>query len=175
MTTKLTDLQYVLLAVAAKRGNGSLMPPSTSIGVPRASITRVINTLVKRGLVEEAVTNEEASVLRTEGKRQLAAVITDAGRAAVAEADGKKIEDVLPTKSEVEEQPPLEVKPQTKQALLLAMLGRKEGATLDQLVEATGWLPHTTRAALTGLRKKGHVITRSKDEAGSCYRIVKAA
>lgn len=53
---------------------------------------------------------------------------------------------------------------QTKSAAVLALLQRKEGATLDQLVEATGWLPHTARAALTGLRKKGHVITSSKQE-----------
>jgi len=171
--TKLTDLQYVLLAVAAKRGSGSLMPPSTSIGVPRASITRVINMLIKRGLAEETVTKDEASVWRAEGKRQLAAVITDAGRAAVAESDGKKIEDGQPPAQPDPDLVP--VVPQIKQALLIAMLERKEGTTLDQLVEATGWLAHTTRAALTGLRKKGHVITRSKDESGSCYRIVKAA
>ena len=171
--TKLSDLQYILLVVAAKRSSGCLMPPSTSIGVLRASITRVINTLIKRGLVEETITKDQAGVWRTEGKRQLAVVITDAGRTAIAEADDQKREI---------EQPPAEPKPdavpvapQTKQALLLAMLERKEGATLDQLVEATGWLPHTTRAALTGLRKKGHVITRSKVEGGSCYRIERAA
>ena len=53
---------------------------------------------------------------------------------------------------------------QTKSAAVLALLQRKEGATLDQLVEATGWLPHTARAALTGLKKKGHAITSSKEE-----------
>ena len=53
---------------------------------------------------------------------------------------------------------------QTKSAAVLALLQRKEGATLDQLVEATGWLPHTARAALTGLKKKGHAITSSKQE-----------
>ena len=67
-----------------------------------------------------------------------------------------------------------EVKPQTKQALLIELLEREEGATLTQLVEATSWLPHTTRAALTGLRKKGHVITASKADGLSVYRIQKA-
>jgi hypothetical protein len=55
------------------------------------------------------------------------------------------------------------------------MLKREEGATLLQLVDATGWLPHTTRAALTGLRKKGHVITASKVDGLSLYRIQAAA
>jgi hypothetical protein len=43
----------------------------------------------------------------------------------------------------------------TKQDQIASLLLRDEGATLDQMVAATGWLPHTTRAALTGLRKKG--------------------
>ena len=42
------------------------------------------------------------------------------------------------------------------------------------LVEATGWLPHTTRAAITGLRKRGFSIERTRDEKlGSLYRIVR--
>lgn len=169
MTTKLSDLHYVLLAIAAKRANGSILPPSTSIGVTRAGLTRVINTLIKRGYAEEADAADESSTWRTEGKRKVAAVITDAGRAAVAEADGKKPEEAPPAMSQ--ENPAAEAKPLTKQALLLAMLKRNEGATLAQLVEATSWLPHTTRAALTGLRKKGHVITASKVDGVSLYRI----
>ena len=55
----------------------------------------------------------------------------------------------------------------SKAAQVLAMLQRSEGATLDQLVAATGWLPHTARAALTGLKKKGHAITSEKIKGGS--------
>jgi len=84
--TKLSDLHYVLLAIAAKRANGS-------IGVTRAGLTRAINTLVKHGLAQEADTADENSVWRVDGKRKVAAVITDAGQAAVAEADGKKPEE----------------------------------------------------------------------------------
>jgi hypothetical protein len=63
-------------------------------------------------------------------------------------------------------------KPPTKTGLVLELLGRPEGATLDQLVAATGWLPHTTRAALTGLKKKGHRITSEKPADGPrIYRI----
>jgi hypothetical protein len=60
----------------------------------------------------------------------------------------------------------------SKQALVLAMLAKPDGATLDALVAATGWLPHTTRAALTGLRKRGYVIERGRDASGgpSVYR-----
>jgi hypothetical protein len=40
------------------------------------------------------------------------------------------------------------------------------------MIQATDWLPHTTRAALTGLRKRGFALERINDEAkGSVYRI----
>ena len=168
--TKLSDLLYVLLAIAAKRANGSILPPSDGVGVTRAGLTRAINALIKRGLAQEADAADESSIWRTEGKRKIAAVITNAGRAAVAEADGKKPEEAPPAAPQ-QDSVSAEVKPQTKQALLLEMLKREEGATLAQLVEATSWLPHTTRAALTGLRKKGHAITASKVDGASVYRI----
>ena len=53
------------------------------------------------------------------------------------------------------------------------MLSKDDGASLDALIKATGWLPHTTRAALTGLRKRGYAVERVRDESkGSLYRIV---
>ena len=55
---------------------------------------------------------------------------------------------------------------------MLALLQRPEGATLAELIAATGWLPHTTRAALTGIRKKGHAVERSKRGQETCYRVV---
>jgi len=67
-------------------------------------------------------------------------------------------------------------KRQTKTAEVLAMLERVEGATLDQLIAATTWLPHTARAAMTGLKKKGHVITSDKPAGGvRTYRIERVA
>ncbi len=41
---------------------------------------------------------------------------------------------------------------------MVALLQRGDGAALAELVSATGWLPHTTRAALTGLRKRGYAV-----------------
>ncbi len=47
------------------------------------------------------------------------------------------------------------------------------GVTIDELIAATGWLAHTTRAALTGLRNRGYAVAidRSDDKWGSFYRI----
>jgi hypothetical protein len=62
-----------------------------------------------------------------------------------------------------------------KRELVVALLTREEGASLEDLVQATGWLPHTTRAALTGLRQKGHRLMRERDANGrSVYRITEA-
>jgi hypothetical protein len=60
----------------------------------------------------------------------------------------------------------------SKQECLAALLVRDEGATLDQMIAATGWLPHTTRAAMSGLRKKGYVIDSDKVDGVRTYRAV---
>lgn len=65
-----------------------------------------------------------------------------------------------------------DAKPLTKSAVILGLLTRNQGATLDQLIEATGWLPHTTRAALTGLKKKGFQVTSTKTDGVRTYRVV---
>lgn len=61
----------------------------------------------------------------------------------------------------------------SKQALIVSMLRADAGASIGMIANATGWLPHTTRAALTGLRKRGFSIERSREDGGeSSYRIV---
>jgi len=63
-------------------------------------------------------------------------------------------------------------RPGSKQALIVDMLSKEQGVTIDALIKATGWLPHTTRAALTGLRKRGFAVERTPHEpGGSLYRI----
>jgi hypothetical protein len=62
----------------------------------------------------------------------------------------------------------------SKLAQVIELLQRDHGATIYELIAATGWLAHTTRAALTGLRKRGYVVAidRSDNERGSFYRII---
>ncbi|MCT2557359.1 DUF3489 domain-containing protein [Tsuneonella sp. YG55] len=66
-------------------------------------------------------------------------------------------------------------KRETKNDKVIALLKRKNGATLEDLLAATGWLPHTARAAMTGLKKKGHTIERDKVAGVSRYSLVKSA
>ncbi len=64
-------------------------------------------------------------------------------------------------------------KPKTKKAQLIQMLTRKAGADVATISDKLGWQSHTTRAALTGLRKAGFEIVSEKpgDSKASCYRI----
>jgi hypothetical protein len=65
-------------------------------------------------------------------------------------------------------------KPESKTERVIALLRHENGATLDELVTTTGWQPHTTRAALTGLKKKGLVIASEKTDGVRRYRAEEA-
>lgn len=68
------------------------------------------------------------------------------------------------------------IKPQTKASLVEGLLLHDVGASLADLGQATGWLPHTCRAFLTGLRKKGRHLERAKREDGvTIYKLVPIA
>ena len=63
---------------------------------------------------------------------------------------------------------------ETKSALVRRLLTRKSGADLAALQDATGWQPHSVRAALSTLRKAGYTIDRlppKKDGGAVTYRI----
>ena len=62
----------------------------------------------------------------------------------------------------------------TKRAMLIGMLERAEGASVTEIGQRLGWLPHTVRAAITGLRHAGREVARGKDQSGqSVYRLVR--
>lgn len=67
------------------------------------------------------------------------------------------------------------VRRETKRDQLVKMLSRKTGADVPTISEKMGWQAHSTRAALTGLRKAGFELEATKPEKGgpSRYRIVK--
>ncbi len=63
----------------------------------------------------------------------------------------------------------------TKQATLIDLLKRKTGATIADLVKATGWQPHSVRGAISGTLKKrlGLTVTSKPiEKRGRVYRIV---
>lgn len=156
-TKKLTPIQRALLESAARRSDGSLLPTPEALDVSDAAIAKAVASLVRRSLVEE-------------GDEHHGPTITAAGRLAVG-IEAPVSETGVGTDVPVAAIAPAPVSATSKIAMVTAMLGRESGATLAELVEATGWLPHTTRAALTGLRKKGHAIVKAKRDDVTCYTL----
>jgi len=81
------------------------------------------------------------------------------------------------TSPKEEPQPPVRsatkhsaAKRESKSEKVIALLRSANGATLHELVAATSWQQHTTRAALTGLKKKGYVVTSEKTDGVRRYR-----
>lgn len=175
-TPKLSDMQLILLATACQRDDGSLLPPPESIGSQADRVRKAVTSLIKRSLAEEIEVTDAARCWREEGDRRLGVVVTDAGRAIIA---AEEAEAPVATEPAAAPQPQPDSsapaatpqRPATKIALVLDLLQGSKGATLAELSAAAGWLPHTTRAALTGLRKKGHAIVIAKQDGVTRYAI----
>ena len=165
---KLTDAQRIVLSKAAAREDGAAVVPAN---LTKAAAAKIGSSLVARKLMRQIRSKPEMPVWREdETGKSISLVITRAGRDAVGMDQAQKIDRPVSNNSKNDTSKngkpvasqPAGVSPRagTKQALIVEMLSRERGATLDALIEATGWLPHTTRAALTGLRKKGYLIER---------------
>lgn len=175
--SKLNDLQMILLSHAAKTDAGSIFPLPASV-TDRGRAQKKLKALLRRGLVTETETSNEAAGWRSDDNTQFGLIITEQGKAAIGVREDNDGADVAASNAAASQPgtaaPVREARAGSKIANVLAFLGRADGATLAELVEATGWLPHTTRAALTRLKKKGHVITKAKRDDITCYHIAGA-
>lgn len=168
----LSQTQRLILDEAARHPARRLARPS-SIKAP--TYRSALQALRRRGLIADGPTTGGPA---TDGPRRVVEpVLTQTGLALLGL-------DTAPTEqpSSVEHAPPAQPagarapREGTKQALLVAMLTGPDGASLDQLAAATGWLPHTTRAALTGLRKRGlSVLTVRAAGETTRYRLAAEA
>ena len=69
---------------------------------------------------------------------------------------------------------PEKARPGGKLGLLLDAVARPQGATLDELTAASGWLPHTTRAAISRLRQRGYDVRLASMGTRKAYHLVPA-
>jgi hypothetical protein len=176
MKTKLSDMQRILLSAASQREDGHVLPlPGTLKGSEQAS-KAALAALLKKELISETHTKNPAHQWREDGDGRIGLVITQAGLESIAVV-GKATLD--PSSSDVRAQnrgqsAPLHIplsRAGTKQDAVIALLKRENGASLFDIVDATGWLPHTSRAALTGLKKKGYSLEKGKVDGVTRYRI----
>lgn len=156
--TKLTDTEQVILtAVARNNGTVPTRERSGSKADPRA-YGAAIASLIKKSILEPCGPARDGDYAKDGLKFVL--VKTETGEEALPSAVGPKER---------------KTREGTKQALLIEMLKRPAGASLDEIVTATGWQSHTARGAMAGALKKklGLNITSEKDESrGRVYRII---
>ena len=176
-TLRLNDLQLVLLSTASQRDDGNLLPPPYSIGDRTPEVDKAIKSLLRRGLAAKPDASDISDLWPADKNQLIGVQITAAGRAAIGAGQDEGKEDRSPEEPEEKSRPETgpSSRPASKIDTVLSLLRREEGATLDEMIAATGWLPHTTRAALTSLRKKGHGIAKGKRGDTTCYRIATEA
>jgi len=171
--TKLTDTQRVILSAASQRTDRLALPLPKSLKGGAAH--KVVSAMIEKGLLKEVKANRKLGdpVWRDSDEGYgLTLIITDAGFAAI----GIEVEPQKPKKQRPEPKPATterKTREGTKQALLIEPLRRAEGATIAEIIEATGWQAHTIRGAMAGALKKklGLTITSEKDDQrGRVYR-----
>jgi hypothetical protein len=187
VSIKLTDAQRIVLSDAVQRDDGAATPPER---MTEKAAQKFGATLIAKGLVREARTRADMSVRRhNEAGRAVALIVTKLGRETI-KGDGDRQKDdaaaAAPPSSAGASAEPSQIaassqsgrtpRQGSKLAEVMALLVRKQGVAIEELTSVAGWLPHTTRAALTALRKRGYVIERARSEqGGSVYRVAMAA
>ncbi len=186
----LTESQTFLLSAASRRDDLLIPLPDTLKG---GAAHKVARGLLSKGLAEECAVSRDAPAWRQDDAGQLIGLrITRAGLAAIGQGEADEDASTADGRAAIAGQAPEGVdrspasisgdgglagsnrpRPGTKQGQLIAMLSKEGGASISEIATALGWLPHTTRAALTGLRHKGYELGRETDgERGSLYRII---
>lgn len=185
MTTP-SDTQSLILSRAATRpGNLALPLPEGLVG---AAAKMVVGKMIARGWLEEVEANlrrgepmwretgdgHGTTLIATEagleaiGIEPLAASAVASVRRATPKAEPVQMPDDTDTAKSVA------IRAGTKQAQIIAMLQRPEGASIAEIVAATSWQAHTARGAISGALKKklGLPITAEKVEGrGTVYRL----
>lgn len=202
MVKKLSDTQLLALSAAARREDRCLVPPpKLKGGALKALAAKLIAAgLVREVRAKDtaAIWQIDASTGRTQALK-----LTPKGEIAAAKSEGEADSGAksTATRLDVARSPRAGKRPiesslsspragakgddasssdtcsepraNSKLALVVDLLTRDRGATIEDLTAATGWLPHTTRAALTRLRKRGFGFERFNGDRGgaSIYRL----
>jgi hypothetical protein len=178
--TKLSDAQAVILSAAAQRDDGAVLPLPETLRLKGGALDKVLGSLKAKSLIDHqgAPRGDDPPPLRitragleaigvepedegdvptgaTEAETTPAASEADTG-ATTAEAAGAEGQAQSGEPADTGRDAAAKRTPRagTKQALLIEMLERPEGATVEQIAAATGWQHHTIRGAISGALKK---------------------
>ncbi len=174
---KLTHTQTIILSAAAQRPDNIALPLPK--GLAGAAAKMAVSKMIEHGWLQEVDANlrrGEPLWRETGDGHGTTLVVTDAGLLAIG------IEPVVtkaePAVTEVNKTPkPVVIRAGTKQAQIIALLQRPEGASIAEIVKATTWQAHTARAAISGVLKKKlglQIATEKIDGRGTVYRHTRA-
>jgi hypothetical protein len=186
--TQLSDTQAIILSAAAQRPEHFALPLPESLRGGAAA--KVVGAMLAKGFLEEVdadLRKGEPMWRETGDGHGVTLIATDAGLAAIgiepedantapASATDAPSEEPAPdTPAEPEAAPKTRTPREgTKQATLIAMLRAPDGATIEEIMAATGWQSHTVRGAMAGALKKklGLEVTSEKVEnRGRVYKL----
>lgn len=183
MTTPSDTQSLILSRAATRQGNLALPLPEGLVG---AAAKMVVGKMIARGWLEEVEANlrrGEPMWRETGDGHGTTLIATEAGleaigiepvvASAVASARKARLKPE-PAPDDTDTAKPVAIRAGTKQAQIIAMLQRAEGATVAEMVEATGWLAHTVRGCISGALKKklGLPIAAEKVEGrGMVYKL----
>ena len=184
--TALTDTQSLILSRAATRPDSLALPlPNGLVG---AAAKMVVGKMIARGWLEEVDANlrrGEPLWRETGDGHGTTLVATEAGLEAIgiepvvagAVAKVRKVaakSGQAPMEKASKDASPATLRAGTKQAQIIAMLQRAEGATVAEICAGTGWLAHTARGMISGGLKKKlalAIVTEKVEGRGVLYRV----
>jgi hypothetical protein len=190
----LTSHQRCVLQAASRSANLNVWPLPQRLGLSKGSATIVVKGLLKKGLIaERAALGHDAIWREAEDGRSMTLVITKAGLAAVGMLpevagdrkqaadqsaqkahDGAKRGPTAPVSQNQHRRP----RAGSKLVMLVELLERDEGATVEEMAAALGWQQHTVRGVMSGaLAKKFglRIVSEVTEGRGRAYRIRDAA
>ena len=184
--TKLTETQTIILNAGAQRpGNIALPLPK---GLAGAAAKMAVSKMIEHGWLQEVDANlrrGEPFWRETGDGHGTTLVVTDAGLLAIG-IEPVVVTTVVAIRKHAAEAPApalvAAIQPKlrtgTKQATLISMLRAPDGATIEEIMTATGWQSHTVRGAMAGALKKKlglEVISEKDDARGRVYRLPQPA
>jgi hypothetical protein len=184
--TNPSDTQSLILSRAATRPGNLALPLSE--GLVGAAAKMVVGKMIARGWLEEVEANlrrgeplwretgdgHGTTLIATETGLEAIGIEPVVASAVVSARKAKSKPLPAQTPYDTDSAKPVATRAGTKQAHIIAMLQRPEGATVAEMVEATGWLAHTVRGSISGALKKklGLPITAEKVKGrGTVYRL----
>ena len=179
---KLTDTQTIILSAGAQRPENIALPLPK--GLAGAAAKMAVTKMIEHGWLLEVDANlrrNEPLWRETGDGHGTTLVVTDAGLLAIG-IEPVVVKTVIAIRKHATEMPapslPAASQPKlrtgTKQATLISMLRAPDGATIEEIMTATGWQSHTVRGAMAGALKKklGLEVSSEKDDArGRVYRL----